>query len=240
MAAMASWLKSPAGVRTVTAITSRILGLMLKSIRWRSIDKGGLAYIQDNDEAVIFVNWHCRLLAIPAMIGHHYPTAYIISNSKDGTLISRTVAPLGVDTIWGSRSKGAIGGYRDMRRRLNNGGHVGITPDGPRGPARLAADGALSLARASGAVIIPLAWSTARMKRLETWDRLAIPGMFSRGVQYWGKPIRVDRNLDEVALEKARLELEDAINALTAEADAVFGHPADHTKERYGIGKEKR
>ena len=86
----------------------------------------------------------------------------------------------------GSRSKGAIGGYREMRRRLKNGGHVGITPDGPRGPARQAADGAIALARTSGAVIIPVAWSTARMRRLDTWDRLAIPGWFSRGVQCWG------------------------------------------------------
>lgn len=237
---MASWLTSPAGVRIITRLSSLVLGLMLKTIRWSVIDKGGLAHLKETGEAVIFVNWHCRLLAIPGLLGRAYPAAYIISPSKDGTLISGTVAPLGVATIWGSRSKGAIGGYREMRRRLNAGGHVGITPDGPRGPARMAANGALALAKASGAVLIPLAWSTARMKRLETWDRLAIPGLFSRGVQCWGKPIRIAADADEAALEAARLALEDAINSVTAEADARFGHPADHLPDRYGIHRQKR
>ncbi|MGC6484292.1 MAG: lysophospholipid acyltransferase family protein [Candidatus Puniceispirillales bacterium] len=234
---MASMLKSPLGVKLITLISSLVLRLQLASIRWQTRDEGGLAYLRKADSPVIIVNWHCRLLAIPAMLGRRFPTAYIISPSKDGRLISGTVAPLGVETIWGSRSKGAVGGYREMRRRLKQGGHVGITPDGPRGPARKAADGAIALARASRVVIIPVAWSTSRMKRLDTWDRLAIPGWFSRGIQCWGAPFDLP---DEAETDRLTLELEDRINAITASADACFGHPPDDAEQRYGIIKEKR
>jgi lysophospholipid acyltransferase (LPLAT)-like uncharacterized protein len=234
-----SWLKSPSGEKATTAVTSTYLYILLKSVRWQVKDHGGLDLVRSG-EAVIFINWHCRLLSIPAMIGGKYPTAYIISPSRDGRLISGTVAPLGVETIWGSRSQKAISGYRDMRRRLSAGRHVGITPDGPRGPARKAAPGAITLAKVSGAALVPLAWSTARMKRLESWDRLAVPGFFTKGVQLYGTPIRIPKNADEGAVNRACLDLEDAVNDLTAEADAAFGHPADHASSRYGGQKEKR
>jgi len=217
-----------------------VLGALLKTVRWQQQDEGGLTFLERSGEAAIIVNWHCRLLAIPAMLGQRFPTAYIISASRDGRLISGTVSRLGIETIWGSRSRGAVTGYREMRRRLAAGKHVGITPDGPRGPAREAAAGAINLARASGAAIIPVAWSTRRMPRLDTWDRLAIPGMFSAGVQCWGAPIRIPKETSPDMLEDARLNLEDRINAITASADAFFGHPRDDAPHRYGISKEKR
>ena len=240
-----TWLKSPSGIRTITWLSSFLLRLLLASIRWQKIDHSssisGQSVLKNADQnPLIFVNWHCRLLAIPAMLGKDLPTAYIISESQDGQLISGTVRPLGIETIWGSRSNKAVTGYRDMRRRLAQNLHVGITPDGPRGPARQAALGALQLAKTSGAALVPVAWSTASMWRLKSWDRLAIPKPFSRGIQIFGKAIVIPRDANDDQLQQARLDLEDAINALTAEADAVFGHPADDADHRYGIAKDKR
>ena len=235
-----TWLKSPSGIRTITRISSFVLRLLLASIRWQKIDHSGGAVKSADQRPIIFVNWHCRLLAIPAMLKHDLPTAYIISESHDGQLISGTVKPLGIETIWGSRSNKAISGYRDMRRRLSQNLHVGITPDGPRGPARKAATGALQLAKTSGVVLVPVAWSTSGMWRLNSWDRLAIPKPFSRGVQIFGNAITIPSDAEPEALEEARLQLEDAINAVTAEADAVFGHRADDADHRYGIAKDKR
>lgn len=234
-----NWLKSPNGIRCVTALTSLVLRLLLASIRWQRLDHSNGIIANAEAKPVIFINWHCRLLSMPAML-KNIPTAYIISPSQDGQLISGTVKPLGVDTIWGSRSKKAISGYRDMRRRLAQGLHVGITPDGPRGPARKAAPGAILLAKASGIPLIPVAWSSDRIWRLNSWDRLAIPKPFSRGIQIFGAPIYIAPDASAEDIEKAIISLEDAVNAITAEADAVFGHPADHAEHRYGIVKDKK
>lgn len=236
---VAHWLKNPSAERFGIWLAGIVLKILLMTIRWRSRDLGGKALI-DKGNAVIFVNWHSRLLAVPSMIGRHYPTAYIISPSRDGRMISGMVASLGVETIWGSKSQKALSGYRDMRRRLMAGQHVGITPDGPRGPARKAALGAVSLAKTSGAPLVPIAWSTSRLKRMTSWDRLAVPRFFAQGIQLWGEPITIPKNADAKTLERACLGLENAINELTAEADAYFGHPPDHAESRYGDAKEKR
>ena len=58
------------------------------------IDHSGGVVKSANQYPIIFVNWHCRLLAIPAMLKRDLPTAYIISESHDGQLISGTVKPL--------------------------------------------------------------------------------------------------------------------------------------------------
>ena len=47
-----------------------------------------------------------------------------------------------------------------------------------------------------------------------------VPYPFSRGLFLWGAPILVPRDADEAALEAARVELESALNRLTAQADA--------------------
>ena len=233
------WLQHPTGIAIAAKMISMVLRVLLFSVRWKTIDKGGKKLV-DSGEVVIFVTWHCRLIAISPMIGFRYPTACIISSSNDGQLISNIIKPLGIDTIWGSRSNNAIAGYRDMRRRLNAGLHVGITPDGPRGPARQAAPGVMMLAKASGAAIVPLSWSTDRITRFRSWDRLALPKLFSRGVQYFGAPIYIPADADDAQLEQARLDLEDAMNTASGEADAVFGHPPDHQDQRYGKGHKKR
>ena len=40
------------------------------------------------------------------------------------------------------------------------------------------------------------------------------------------------------SIGKTRLALEDAINAVTAEADTIFGHQADDADARYGRAKD--
>ena len=236
---MASWLKSDISIRVAGRVGSVVVRLLLWSIRWRTIDKGGLESLRGNPDAVIFVNWHCRLIGAFDML-RPYSIMGVVSPSTDGKLISAVVEPLGIRTIWGSSNRNTVGAYREMRKCLKKGEHIGITPDGPRGPARMAAPGTLALAKASGARIIPLAWSTSNLARMRTWDRFAVPKPFARGVQIWGKPITVPARANDAALEKARIRLEDAINDLTAEADAEFGHPADHAGQRYGIAKAKR
>ena len=233
------WFKSDISILIISRIGSLIVWLLLRSVRWQVLDRGGLRSLKKNKDAVIFVNWHNRLLGASEML-KHYPTKGVISPSTDGKLISGVVGPLGIETIWGSRSRNTVGAYREMRKCLKGGEHIGITPDGPRGPAREAAPGAIALAKASGARIIPIAWSTTGMFRLNTWDRFCVPKPFARGVQIWGKPIKVPARADDDAMEKARLDLEDALNTLTADADTHFGYQADHAEHRYGVGKEKR
>ncbi|MEK6526452.1 MAG: hypothetical protein AABZ22_06230 [Nitrospirota bacterium] len=46
-----------------------------------------------------------------------------------------------------------------------------------------------------------------------------VPYPLGRGLFLWGKPIRVSPDAMETDLEAKRLELEEALNRITAEAD---------------------
>ncbi len=98
-----------------------------------------------------------------------------------------------------------------------------MTPDGPRGPRMRAGDGAVTVARLSGAPIIPATYGISRRRVLGTWDRFIFALPFGRGGLLWGDPIHVDRGADADALEAARRQVEDGLNAITAEADRLCG-----------------
>ena len=72
---------------------------------------------------------------------------------------------------------------------LEAGDHVVITPDGPRGPRRVAAPGVAQLAALSGMPVLPCAAQTSRRWTLRSWDRMVLPLPFGRGVIVCGAPI---------------------------------------------------
>ena len=180
---------------------------------------------------IIIAFWHNRLFLMPYCWRSTAPFHMLISSHADGRLIAKTVKWHGIDTVSGSSSKGGTDALRQMVRLIGSGETVGITPDGPRGPRMRASDGAIALARLSGAVIVPAAAATSGRKVLSTWDRLIVPLPFSRGACVWGDLIAVERESSEAALEQARQRLEESLIAVSNRADAMVGQtviaPAD-------------
>lgn len=154
----------------------------------------------------------------------------LISQHRDGELIARTIAHFGLGCVRGSsmkagkRDKGGGGALRAIIRQLSQGEYVGVTPDGPRGPRQQAGDGVISIARLSGAPIIPVSFATTRRIHAKSWDRFLIALPFSRGVFVWGNLHYVPRDADDAMLEAARRGLEHDMNRITAEADALCGY----------------
>ena len=143
---------------------------------------------------------------------------------RDGRLISDTVGQFGIQTIPGSTSRGGVAAMRTMIRTLKGGEWVGISPDGPRGPRMRATDGIVTLARMTNMPIIPMTFGFRRRKVLGSWDKFIVALPFSRGVFCWGDPIIVPHTANKEALEHSRLEVEQAMNELCAEADRLCGH----------------
>lgn len=191
--------------------------------RW-SVVRGEIpAEFWQRNEPFIACFWHGRLLMMPSFWGHHNPPRTLISQHRDGQIIARTAAHLGMQTIAGSTRKGGAGALRAMLRVLRDGACVAIAPDGPRGPRMRASDGIVALARLSGAAILPVAVAANRRKVLNSWDRFIVTWPFARGGVVWGEPIRVARDADAAQQEAARAQVEAALNAITAEADELAG-----------------
>jgi lysophospholipid acyltransferase (LPLAT)-like uncharacterized protein len=111
-----------------------------------------------------------------------------------------------------------------MVKQLAAGVCVGITPDGPRGPAMVASTGIVNVARLARAPIVPIVFATSRRRVLGTWDRLHAALPFGRGVFIWGEPIEVPAELDEAGTEAARALIERRMNEMMLAADTRVGH----------------
>ena len=104
------------------------------------------------------------------------------ASHRDGRFIGAVVSRFALDVVLGSSSRGGAKGLRVLLNLLAGGDHIAITPDGPRGPRRVAAPGVAQLAALSGAPVLPCAAQTTRRWVLRTWDRMVVPKPFGRGV----------------------------------------------------------
>jgi lysophospholipid acyltransferase (LPLAT)-like uncharacterized protein len=167
--------------------------------------------------------WHGRLLMMPLCWDTKKKFYMLISQHRDGQIIARIVKHLGIKTTEGSSSKGGAKAFRAILKILAAGEYVGITPDGPRGPRMRATNGVISIAKLSGAPIVPIAFSSTNGRQLNNWDRFLVAWPFSRNVVVWGDPIYIDQKSDAPHQEQQRLHLEAALNAVTNEADSLVG-----------------
>lgn len=178
---------------------------------WEEMDREG--------GGVIFTFWHNRLFLMP-YADRGRKVAVLISQHRDGELISRTMSFFGYSSVRGSSTRGGGEALRRMPRLLQGGSDVAITPDGPRGPRYRVQPGALYLARISGRPIYPVTFASDRFFCFNSWDAFQVPKLYSQGVFIWGQPLTVLRGDD---LEERRRELEKRLMEITRRADGRFG-----------------
>lgn len=219
-------LASTAVRRALCFIGSLYIRFAHATSRWQVVRGETPAAFWDAERPFILAFWHGRLLMMPYCWRRGRAIRMLISEHRDGRLIADTVAHFGIDTVTGSSTRGGAGALKRMVGTLKDGGYVGITPDGPRGPRMRASDGVAAVARLSGVPVIPATYSVSRRKVLGSWDRFIVAWPFSRGVIVWGEPIEVARDADVDSMARARQSVEEALNRITAEADALVGQPA--------------
>jgi lysophospholipid acyltransferase (LPLAT)-like uncharacterized protein len=147
------------------------------------------------DERFILAFWHRHLLLMPyAYRGKQI--SVLVSRSRDGELIARTVAHFGIATARGSSSRGGASGLRELLRQAASGWDLAFTPDGPRGPASVVQPGVILAAAATGFPIQPVAMAANRVHRLASWDRFAVPLPLSTVHFVYGEPLRIERRGD--------------------------------------------
>ena len=174
----------------------------------------------------ILAFWHGRLLMIPMAWRQLAPMHMLISGHRDGRIIADAVRYFGIDSIAGSSNRGGSAALRAMVRHIRAGDCVGITPDGPNGPAMHATTGLVAAAKLAQAPIVAITYATNRRRILATWDRFHLPLPWSRGVYLWGEPIAVPADLDEAGIETWRHDIESRMVAQTADADRRVGREA--------------
>jgi hypothetical protein len=167
------------------------------------------------EKNAIFAFWHGRMMLLPA-VNPPRKMHVLISQHRDGKLISQVIHHFGQDTVVGSSSKGGTEAVRNIVRLLKTGDNISITPDGPRGPNQVAAIGIVTIAKLAKKPVLPVTFSATKYKRLKSWDKFMIAKPFGRIVFCIGAPIMIEQ-ADEVA----RIAIETAMNNLVEQADAL-------------------
>jgi lysophospholipid acyltransferase (LPLAT)-like uncharacterized protein len=166
----------------------------------------------------IYCFWHQRQVFF-TWTHRGVGAAVLVSRSKDGDLIAETMRLSDIGAVRGSSSRGGAAAAKEMVETLRAGLDVGITPDGPKGPARQVKEGVLRVAQLSGAPIVPIANALSRRVEIaKAWDRFQVPLPFGRAAVVYGEPIFV-RPEDDLLLKAAQVKA--ALDAVTDEADRL-------------------
>lgn len=164
--------------------------------------------------AAIYAAWHEQLLPL-AFLHAHQGMVALVSQHRDGEILTRFLATLGYETARGSSTRGGEGAVRELVAAGRTGRSLAFTPDGPRGPARHCKPGAVRVAAATGLAIVPTAAAARPCRRLNSWDRFVVP---LPGARIWashGPPVRVPREVAD-AWNDGRLEDRDVVRDWTS------------------------
>lgn len=173
-------------------IEAGLLLLRLLARTWRYTQSGDLP----RTEPSVIAFWHEYML--PGW--HHHGNVHaiaLVSQSKDGSILSRLLKQWGITAIRGSSSKSGKEALAEAIEQVKNGSTLLLTPDGPRGPRRKCKAGAIIAAQRAG---VPLYVAKVKESRVfvfhKSWDRFRLPLPFAKiHIEY--KSLTIPQNLTE-------------------------------------------
>jgi hypothetical protein len=189
--------------------------------RIRCVGREHLEWLRYNRKPFILCIWHGKIL-IPIFVLRHQNIHAMVSLHTDGEMVAQTLHRLGWRTIRGSSTRGAQRATIEMIRALKQGQICALVPDGPKGPRHIFKPGAITIARKSGAYLLPLTFACSRSFRFKSWDRFTLMLPFSQSVAIYGEPIAVPADLEGEAFEAFRRMVEGKMLELEDFADSFF------------------
>jgi lysophospholipid acyltransferase (LPLAT)-like uncharacterized protein len=198
----ASWVQ-----RTLAAVFSGYLRFCRATLRWTHEERERVEAIWAQGGGVIICFWHESIPLSPFAWEYRegvQEMRALISRSADGEFIAQTMERLGVPAIRGSRKKlsnptkekGGGEALRDMAGWVKSGGAIAITPDGPKGPARIMGEGAPLLAKLTRAPVLLMGITCSPALRFPSWDKALFPLPFGKGAVVWDGPYQLSRDAD--------------------------------------------
>jgi len=161
-------------------------------------------------ESAIMALWHGDLFFIPFIyfkVRQKPDVSMVISDHFDGQLIAKTNSYLKLKSIHGSSTRNGAKVLISAMKILKNGGDVGITPDGPKGPRHEVADGLIIMAQKTKRKIVVLSSVPQKYWQFKSWDKFTVPKPFSRVDLYASEPIDVSGLSREEARQVIQKEM---------------------------------
>ena len=220
-------IRSELGLGLLAGIFVGLLRLLFGTLKltYRQEVPGTDPFDPATSEPFLYCVWHDSVV-MPAFSGKHQKTSALTSRHADGSFVARVLARVGIRPIRGSTNRLSPTAYRELVDAIGT-GHVVITPDGPRGPARRMSLGIVQLASRTGRRIVPTAYHAERCWRFPgSWTTLVVPHPYSRVLLVAGQPLFVPPDLD-------RGQLREYAERLQVEMDRLNKAPATVTERSW-------
>jgi lysophospholipid acyltransferase (LPLAT)-like uncharacterized protein len=191
-------------VRSIAWAGAWIIRMLGLTWRIRIIDAGPIDRLRHDGQPVALLLWHGQIL--PLLYAMRFQSiACLVSTHRDGEIVAQIAERLGCKLVRGSSSRGADRALLGLVRTLKDGFTVAVTPDGPRGPYRSFAPGALVAAHRAGAPVVAFGVHATRAWYLKSWDRFMIPKPFARLTIVFDDAIQVPAESTRQAAESIAL-----------------------------------
>lgn len=163
----------------------------------------------------LYCVWHDSVV-LPLFAGTHHATSALTSKHADGAFVAAVLEQLRIKVIRGSTNRMPLAALRGL---IDGTGldHFVITPDGPRGPARVATAGMVYLASRMGLAVVPTAFHCSSCWKVPgSWTHLIIPKPFSTVVLMAGPPLVIPPEIQHSELASYVQRIQSEMDRLSA------------------------
>jgi lysophospholipid acyltransferase (LPLAT)-like uncharacterized protein len=209
-------VRIPVSPRFIGAVLAFVVRLWHLTLRVKRVNNEVFTDPELRAKRPVIMLWHDEIFPlIPAHAGERM--ACVVSQSKDGEILTRVLESFGFMTVRGSSSRGGMRALIAAKRIMDEQG-VGIifTVDGPRGPRHKVKPGAVFLASHAGSPIVPVRVVMSRAKVFHrAWDKFQLPWPFSRCTIIYGDPVFLpELGDDPEEMQRQCEQLEQIMNSL--------------------------
>ncbi len=209
-------LRHPLLLRVVGQLAALVIHGWMSTVRTKvDFRASGRHPVNTREQRYIYAFWHESVLFPLKFRGK---LAMLISQHADGELVAQVCRHYRVKTIRGSTTRGGDAALLELLKVARD-SNIGITPDGPRGPRRKVQPGVISLASLTGLPILSLGVGFVDAWRAKSWDRFAIPKLYSTMTGVIAPPLFVPPDLDRSGIELYRRRLESQMLIATDAAE---------------------
>src|SRR5262245_5127392 len=204
-------------IRYFAAAAALLIRAWMSTVRVRAVSVDGREHPAEPAKGrFVYTFWHEALLA---PLATRPKIRVLISQHTDGEVIAQICERLGIGVIRGSTARGGSQALLEMIREAGQSTHLGITPDGPRGPRRELKPGVIMVASQTGLPIVPVGVGFVRAWRFGSWDRFALPWPGSTVGGVIGEPSYIPRDLQRRELANWTRAVQNRLLELTELAE---------------------
>lgn len=145
---------------------------------------------------ILLCTWHQQFFSAIRHFKSYakYNPGLMISQSRDGDLISGVANKTGWHTPRGSSSRGGKQAMDAMINHIKTYGFGAHVLDGPTGPIGVVKPGVIKMALETNALIVPFYTKPDRAWFFNSWDRFMLPKPFSRVTISFSDPIDLNQD----------------------------------------------